>query len=176
MERRSGTRKSIRIEGYDYRRGGTYFVTICTYRRQTLFGAVRQDKVKLSSIGGIAKDLLLEIPDHFNHVQLDEFVVMPNHLHAILFFDGRGTTCRAPTEEAFGKPVAGSLPTVIRSYKGAVTKACREAQDVEVHTIWQRGYYETIIRSSLHLYAYRRYILHNPGRWRQDRYHEPVSS
>lgn len=125
----------------------------------------------LSSLGRPIRAALQEIPDHFEHVELDEHVVMPNHLHLILFFHGRGTTCRAPTREGFGKPVAGSLPTVIRSTKGIVTKRWRVLSGDKRAVVWQRNYFESAIRGERELDRRRRYIRQNPRNWELDRYY-----
>jgi hypothetical protein len=109
-------RRSIRIKGYDYSQPGAYFVTICTRDRECLLGSV----LRLNEFGEIAQRCWEEIPGHFPSVELDAFVVMPNHIHAILVVLGRGTACRAPTTEQFGRPIAGSIPTIVRAYKSAV--------------------------------------------------------
>ena len=109
-------RRSIRIKGYDYSQPGAYFVTICTRDRECLLGSV----LRLNEFGEIARRCWEEIPGHFPSVELDAFVVMPNHIHAIMVVPGRGTACRAPTTEQFGRPIAGSIPTIVRAYKSAV--------------------------------------------------------
>jgi len=78
-------RQSIRLKGYDYTSPGAYFITICSYQRQCLFGAIVDDEMQMSKIGEIAKSCWRAIPDYFAKVQLGEFVVMPNHLHGIIF-------------------------------------------------------------------------------------------
>ncbi|RLC36231.1 hypothetical protein DRH27_05530, partial [Candidatus Falkowbacteria bacterium] len=79
--------KSARLENYDYSRDGFYFVTICTKDRELFFGSVKKDEMILNEIGKMAEKYWLEIPVHFNNVLLDEFIVMPNHLHGILVID-----------------------------------------------------------------------------------------
>ena len=107
-------RRSIRLKDYDYSQAGAYFVTICTHNRAMLFDN--------NSIRAIAEQCWQEIPDHFLTVRLDEWIVMPNHIHGILVITdkSRDTACRVPTFENFGKPTSASLPTIIRSYKSAV--------------------------------------------------------
>jgi hypothetical protein len=124
-------RRSIRLKEYDYTQAGAYYITLCTKARQCLFGDVVKGEMRLNSLGYIAFICWQAIPDHFPHVELDVFVIMPNHLHGILLINDtliRARHCRAPTieqnhipkTEKFGKPVSGSIPTVIRSYKSAV--------------------------------------------------------
>ncbi len=80
-------RKSLRLAGYDYSSAGIYFITICTRDRVSSFGKITDTKITLSEIGMIARQFWLEIPNHFKHVSLDDFVIMPNHLHGILILD-----------------------------------------------------------------------------------------
>ena len=82
------TRKSNRLRTYDYSRGGHYFVTICTHNRVNYFGEIDRDQMELSNIGQIAKDCWQHIPEHFENTALDEFVVMPNHIHGIIILVG----------------------------------------------------------------------------------------
>ena len=162
-------RHSIRLKGYDYSQAGAYFVTIVTQNRACLFGAVVDGEMRLNETGQIVRRCWLDIPAHFPHAELDEFVVMPNHVHGIIVIvDGRGTACRAPTEQ-FGRPVTGSIPTVIRSFKSAVTKRINEQRGTPGAHVWQRNYYEHIIRNEESLDRIRQYIANNPLRWAFDR-------
>lgn len=89
-------RRSLRLQGYDYTREGAYFVTVCIHDRAFLFGDISDGKMILNDAGLMAEKCWRDIPTHFPHVALDEFVIMPNHIHGIIAFDGRGTACRAP--------------------------------------------------------------------------------
>ncbi len=183
----SPRRKSIRVPDYDYTLAGSYFLTICAAGMRCVFGQVAAEGVRLSPLGEAIRDCWLQMPRHFETVELDEFVIMPNHLHAILVNwaarDRTGTACRAPADprapeiafppyrtahpnpERFGKPVAGSLPTMVRSFKSAATKAARERRLWDAGPLWQRGYYEHIIRKTESLQEIRAYIRDNPQRW-----------
>jgi REP element-mobilizing transposase RayT len=154
-------------------------VTIVAHRRATLFGAVVGKEMKRSAVGSIADACWREIPAHFPHVELGSFVVMPNHIHGILILRGiisgadavasaprRGTIYRAPTE-GFGAPRAGSIPTIVRTYKAAVTRAAGRLAGIP-RPIWQRNYYEHIIRDETDHDRIRRYILANPMSWDND--------
>lgn len=118
-------RRSIRIKGYDYTQTGVYFITIVTYHREPLFGEIVDSEMRLSPMGQIAEEHWRAIPNHFPNVELGMYVIMPNHVHGIIIItDGsRDTPWRVPTEniEKFGKPVSGSLATIIRQYKSSVT-------------------------------------------------------
>ena len=163
-------RRSIRLQDYDYVQAGAYCVTICTQNRECTFGNIVSGKIALSAIGTIVEKCWREIPAHFPHVSLDAFVVMPNHIHGILLIaKGRGTACRAPTLERFGKPVADSVPTIVRSLKSAVTKQINAVRRSQSVSIWQRNYYERVIRSEEELHRIRQYIVNNPLRWALDR-------
>ena len=169
---------------YDYAIAGSYFVTIGINGQARVLGRVRRGQMKLSRLGEIVKRSWQQIPEHFPSVTLDEFVIMPNHLHGIVVQWGEaGTACRAPTDrleaavafaplvkegrtqERFSQPVRGSLPTIVRYFKSAVTKAGREQGLWGNRTLWQRGYYEHIIRQAESLDEIRRYIRENPSCW-----------
>ena len=164
-------RRSLRLKDYDYAQAGVYFVTICTKDRVCLFGDLVDGEMQLNAAGRVAERYWLDIPVHFPHTELDAFVVMPNHVHGILVIGdaGRGTACRAPTVERFGQPVAGSIPTVVRSFKSAVTKQINLLQGAAGTTVWQRNYYEHIIRDEAALDGIREYIDNNPLQWALDR-------
>ncbi len=159
---RKHRRRSIHIKGYDYSQDGAYFVTTCTHKFRLLF-----DKDENRDI---AERCWLDIPSHFPFVELDEWIVMPNHIHGIITIahHGRGTACRAPTFERFGKPVPCSIPTIVRSYKSAVAKRINAARGTPGARVWQRNYYEHVIQDDEDLYLVRRYIQENPLKWDTD--------
>jgi putative transposase len=164
-------RRSIRLRGYDYTQAGAYFVTVCAYQRQCLFGAAIEGQMALNDMGRTAQACWDEIPAHFPHVELDTFVVMPNHVHGIIVVTdtGRGTACRAPTAESFGKPVPGSLSSIVRSFKSAVTRWIKQWRATPRQPVWQRNYFEHIVRNESTLDRIRDYIETNPARWALDR-------
>lgn len=165
-------RRSIRMSGYDYREEGGYFVTMLVSRRRHAFGRVKNGVVRLSPYGQIAQDCWIALPHHFSHVVLDEFVVMPNHFHGILRF------VTTPVGAQHAAPLRltphvtpGSLGAVIRSYKSAVTRQTnlfRAERNLSPTTVWQRNYYECIIRDEKELHETQRYIIENPLYWPQD--------
>jgi putative transposase len=126
-------RCSIRLKEYDYSQPGGYFITIVTYQRDLLFGKIVNEEMKLNDYGRVVEECWREIPKHFQNVELGAYVVMPNHVHGIIVINEnnnraddessarRGTIYRAPTEQ-FGKPVSGSIPTIVRTFKSAVTR------------------------------------------------------
>jgi len=167
-------RRSIRVRGYDYSEGGPYFITVCATARKSIFGEILDGQVNLKPWGKVVLACWQEIPDHFPQVELDEFVVMPNHVHGIVTIagrHGRGMACHAPTTGVgeFGKPKAGSLPTIIGAFKSATTKRIHQLFKSPDTAIWQRNYYEHIIRDEKSLNRIREYLHYNPLRWALDR-------
>jgi putative transposase len=170
------SRRSIRIKDFDYRTPGYYFVTICSYEKRCHFGRARQGHIELSEIGIMIQFLWELIPMQYRHVELDEFVIMPNHLHGILRFsdrhlasnptEGMAVPCPYSNSRRINSTEPGSLQTVIRSFKGACTKGVR--LELLADRIWQRGYHEHIIRKEASLMKIRQYIRDNPIKWHLD--------
>ncbi len=169
-------RQSIRLENYDYSSNGAYFVTICTAQRLHLFGEIIDATMQLNDFGAIAHNCWLELPNHFPQIVLDEFVVMPNHVHGIVFIQseqnvvpvGARHALPLPSQATFGKLQKGSLGAMVGSFKSAVTKRINEARGAAGETLWQRNYFDRIIRSEQRLIAARAYIVNNPVNWALD--------
>jgi len=238
-------RRSIRLHGYDYTRNGAYFVTICAHERRNLFGHMVDDKIQLNALGLIVQEEWAQTAIVRPNIELDAFVVMPNHIHGIIVITDNtvGATRRvaqmdndnvaraprrvaqmdndnvaraprrvaqmdndnvaraprrvaqmdndnvarasrrlaqmdndnvarasrrlAPTDRPNG-PASGSIGAIIAQYKSIVTKRIRRLPDAPGHPIWQRNYYEHIIRSEESLNQIRQYIVNNPSRWAED--------
>ncbi len=145
-------------------------MTICSWNRECMFGDVVDGEMRLNKYGQIVKKEWLQTGDIRQLVELDEFIVMPNHVHGILEITdyGRGTLQRAPTKEHFGKPVPNSLPTIIRLFKSASTKQINILRNTPGFPVWQRNYYEHIIRNEDELNRIRKYIITNPLKWDED--------
>lgn len=162
-------RRSIRLQTYDYATAGAYFLTICTKEHHNLFGQIIEGTMHLNDTGHIVHQCWQDIPLHFPHLQLDEHTIMPNHIHGIIFIaDHGGTACRVPTKEQFGRPVSGSIPTIVRSFKSAVTKNVNKLCQSHRDTLWQRNYWEHVIRDDEKLNSIRGYIHNNPAQWGLD--------
>ncbi len=147
-------RKENRLKSYDYRSGGAYHVTICTNHRRCLFGEVYDAEdtqaVRLSAAGRIVESAILSIPTHYPTVELIRFCVMPNHVHLLL-----------------GLTPGGDNPTVswvVNQLKGAVTKQIGSP-------VWQKGFYDHVIRTEQELFQVDEYIEHNPAKWKTDDYY-----
>ncbi len=164
-------RRSLRLSGYDYSQANAFFVTICVAERRCLFGEIQNGMMKLSEAGQIVESEWLKTASLRPNVRLDEFVVMPNQFHGILWLDENreGTARRAPTNQRFGKPVSGSLPTIIGAFKAAVTNQINSLRGASGNSIWQRNYYEHVIRDEKSLNRIREYIINNPLSWDLDR-------
>ena len=175
-----GHRRSIRLPAYDYTTPGYYFITIAAYRRQTIFGEITDGEMRFNAFGEIARAEWLKTPSIRRKIALDEFIIMPNHMHGIITIiddarRGTATPCpygdrsiHNPTIERFSKPTIGSIPTIIRAYKSAVTYHINHIRHTPGVPVWQRNYWEHIIRDEDDLSRIREYIRNNPAQWETD--------
>jgi len=168
-------RKSIRLKEYDYSQPGEYFVTICTYNHECLLGGIVKEEMQLSHMGTIAHRCLMEIPKHFPNVALDEYVVMPNHVHAIIVITDRRDLIHqipysirhlnpdvmnhVPTEWMLMKDPKQTLGKIIRNFKARTTKAVHDAGFFRFR--WQSKYFDRIIRDEKELNNIRDYMANN---------------
>jgi REP element-mobilizing transposase RayT len=160
-------RRSIRLPGYDYTLSGAYFITLVTAERKSLFGTIDGVDLLLNQTGRIAGDEWLRLEKRFPYVNIEPYVVMPNHIHGILRINRIDATHLGGSLEAFGKPVPGSIPTVIRSYKSSVTVRLQHLLHRKV-AVWQRGYYEHIVRDEVDWHRIAGYIAANAENWFED--------
>lgn len=160
-------RKSPRLKSWDYSKPHWYFVTICTLDHINYFGEIKNGKVVLNNLGLYAEECLKSISYHYKNVEVDYFVVMPNHIHAILIINPVGTCHGASLQNdnvrKFGKPTKGSLSMITNHFKGAVTKWAN--LNGYKNFKWQRSFYDRIIRTEKELYQIRKYIEQNPLAW-----------
>jgi len=166
-------RASVRLKGFDYTQSASYFVTIVTHLRKNLFGSINSAAMELSPLGNLSNDCWLEIPRHFPCVELPKYSVMPNHIHGIIVIHngsrhGIPLPPADPRAEWFGRPMPGSLATIVRSFKSAVSKRAREIFQGPSLIVWQRGYFEHVIRNENDFQKTVKYILENPRRWEFD--------
>ena len=177
-------RQSIRLRGWDYIQPGAYFVTICTHNRAHLFGQVVDGEMVLNVWGYIVWEEWFRSAEIRAEIELfpNEFVVMPNHIHGIVWivatddlagYDENvhpmvGATGRSPLQPR--GPAPRSLGSFIAGFKSTVTKRINTGRGTPGAPVWQRNYYEHIIRNERALNAIRRYIIDNPWRWHLDRY------
>jgi putative transposase len=170
-------RRSIRLPDYDYTSPGAYFITICTHRRDLLFGEAADGDVVLNQYGQIAREEWQASEQIRREIELDIFVIMPNHLHGIVWIRETNET---PTVRAHGRaPVPQrpllrlprSLGSFVAGYKSVVTARVNQMRGTPGASVWQRNYYEHVIRNDASLEKIREYIQHNPARWCDDRLH-----
>jgi REP element-mobilizing transposase RayT len=173
-------RQSIRLPGYDYRQAGAYYVTVCVQDRRSLFGEIVDGTMRCTDAGAMICDTWHALPDHYPGVSLDAFVAMPNHVHGVIVLTGDG---RPPGNDA-GQPrgdapagAAGlSLPEVVHRFKSLTTARYRHGVYERgwppfPGRLWQRNYWDHIVRGRSDLERIRRYIADNPARWHRDRLH-----
>ena len=181
-------RRSIRLSEYNYSQEGAYFITIVTHKRECIFGVIDDHTMHPNTADKIATECWLEIPIHFPYVLADSFIVMPNHIHGILALtsslskisqnaeaSSHGGTVPAQqtkshsTIETFGKPISGSIPTIIRSFKSAVTRKINIFKRTPGPVIWQSNYFERVIRNYEEWEKIREYVNMNPISWADDK-------
>lgn len=158
-------RRSIRLKHYDYSQAGTYFVTICTHNKECLFGDVRNGEMLLNECGQFAWKGWEWLANQYEYTDIDEFVIMPNHLHGILIInDCAGGSLTARTSKPLG--------SLIGAYKTVSSKQINLIRNTPGISVWQRNYYEHIIRSEQEMNKIREYIINNPLNWESDENYE----
>jgi REP element-mobilizing transposase RayT len=191
-------RKSIRLVGYDYSKAGLYFVTICCQNRGCLFGEIVGENMILSDGGKIANECWVAIPKHFKNVVLHEYIIMPNHVHGIIEItpvdigtnqhsskDNENVSAKnlspdnvnidnkemanvdSPLRQEFKSP-SKTIGSIIRGYKIGVTKWFHSNTEIDI--VWQRNYYEHIIRDRESYQTISSYIFNNPVKWNEDKF------
>lgn len=196
-------RRSIRLKGYDYSRPGAYYVTICTYRQACALGRVVDGEMVFNDAGRIVQECWDDLPNHYSHVRLDAFVIMPNHVHGIIVLTrcgvgaglgpaemvalgsreepasrdavrarkpaptnhDRATVC-APKPDVRGK--RHGLPEIVRGFKTFSARRINRLRGTTGTPVWQRNYYEHIVRNEEDLCRIREYVAGNPARWPLD--------
>jgi REP element-mobilizing transposase RayT len=166
------------LPGYDYTQPGAYFVTICAHERACLFGEVVGGEMHTNRYGYLVHEEWFKTAEIRPNVALrnDEWIVMPNHVHGIIRLtsapDPVGARRRraptAPNSEGFGKPVNGSLPTIVRAFKSITTRRINRERGTPHADVWQANYYEHVVRDESALARLRQYIAENPIRWAMD--------
>ena len=196
-------RKTIRLPNYDYRQSGYYFITICAHNRVNLFGRIENDKMVMNKIGKMVYRWWQKLPAKYRRVQLDKFIIMPNHIHGIIRIVG-AIPCNRPVDSVIplmgentvspnhpGENTVSPLQQVKRNipntYDGlgryiswfkrmTTNEYIRNVKQYNwppfAGKIWQRNYYERIIRNQKSLENIRQYIINNPRNWVEDTYYK----
>jgi len=181
-------RRSIRLPGFDYSQGGAYFVTICSYNRECLFGEIVDGEMRLNETGEMVASCWEELPNHFPGLTTETFIVMPNHVHCVVMFEndppdvgathaspsghvrpGVGATHASPSWE--NGPKKRSLGAVIGSFKAAATRHINKNSQTPGLPVWQRNYHEHVVRDEEELAIILEYIENNPLKWELDEEH-----
>jgi REP element-mobilizing transposase RayT len=172
-------RKSIRLKNWDYSSNGVYFITICTKNRKCLFGEIINGEMNLNELGNIAKDELSKTLDIRPNYKIIEYIIMPNHIHFILTINHptgvlqnctgvlqncTGVLQYAPAITTFKSP-KNNLGSFIRGYKSSVTNKIKRLSNDREIILWQRNYYEHIIRDDKSFENITNYIKNNPINW-----------
>ena len=161
-------RRLTRLKSFDYRAAGAYFITICTFGRECLLGQIVHDRPVLSDIGRVVTKAWLAIPAHFFDVSLGDFVVMPNHVHGILVLRDVGAKHASPLHLPPRGTSPGSLAAILQSFKSAASRGVNQQQGTPGRKLWQRGFYDHVIRDDEELNRLRRCIEDNLLRWALD--------
>ena len=178
-------RRSIRLSGYDYSQEGAYFITICCQDKVCRFGTVENDKMMLNECGLIAANEWIALPNRFINIEVDVFQIMPNHIHGIIIVKDVGATLAVAQsfmgETAYaGQPqgiaptqvVHGTIPAIIGAYKSLVSNGCLKiykSKNKPMGKLWQRNYYEHIIRNEQSYRTISQYVTDNPAKWAFDK-------
>lgn len=141
-------RKKLRLEYYDYSKQGLYFITICIKNRRKILGKINNNQIELSKEGIVVQNYIEYIVKKYRNIKIDEYIVMPNHIHMIISMDNENYA---------------NLSRIIKQYKGSVTKQIG-------HSIWQKSYYEHIIRYEKEYYNIKEYIQNIIVNWKHDKY------
>jgi REP element-mobilizing transposase RayT len=162
-------RRSIRLKGYDYAQAGAYFVTVCAWNRECVFGEIVDTAARLNSLGEIVQGCWDDLPHHYPRVRLDAVVVMPNHVHGIVVLTD-SPDVGAGVKPAPTNPIRRrhELPEIIRGFKTFSSRRVNESRGTSGVPVWQRNYFEHVIRGEADLDRIRWYIATNPARWAED--------
>ncbi len=176
-------RRSIRLPDYNYAQSGAYFVTICTYQKQCWFGDIKHGKMQINQIGQIVIQEWLKSSEIRQEIELDEWILMPNHLHGIVRIKNQAEDQKKGlhseglhSEGLHRKPLriekiclkSRSLGSFINGFKCSVTRCINRIRNNSDTPFWQRNYYESVIRDEQHLSNIRQYIYDNPQNWEHD--------
>ena len=202
MDKNAHNRKSIRLQGYDYSQAGLYFVTICTQNRESIFGEIKNGVMILNDFGEIIHDEWIKTEIMRNDINMGQFVIMPNHIHGIIEITRRGVLntphvlhtpdilntsdkfhydkneAHGDTKRAYGNtPLRSPSQTVgaiVRGVKSAVTKQINELRQTPAIKLWQRNYYDHIIRNEKSYLEISEYIANNPLKWNEDKFNNEI--
>jgi REP-associated tyrosine transposase len=156
-------RSTLRLKNFDYSTAAVYFLTICTSERKTTLGAVREGMAQPSVVGRIVSACWFELPYHYARLELGAFVVMPNHVHGLISLrDSVGAGLRPA-------PTTATVSEIVGAFKSFSSRRIHATNASSPKKVWQRGFYEHIVRNRDECERISRYVLQNPARWEFDR-------
>ena len=178
-------RKTLRLSEFDYASAGAYFVTICVKNRMPVLGKIVGEKNRLSRLGEIVGNVWNNLPNHYEDIELDEFIVMPNHVHGIIWMlenspavETVGAGLRPAQSEREGLRPSPTptrrlgLPEIVRAFKSFSAREINKETKGRNRFHWQRSYHDHVIRNEDDLYQHRAYIQNNPLKWALDEYYQ----
>lgn len=166
MKKKFYTRRNNRLKGYSYTLNGYYYVTICTDRRIEWLGNIINYEMIINLYGTICQKCWVDLPNHYNNLDIDTFIIMPNHIHGILIIDNvykREGYKPSPTDKLY------SLSEIIRGFKTFSSKEINKIIKIKNKFKWQRSFYEHIIRNDKSMNNIREYIINNPSTWEKEK-------
>ena len=184
-------RRSIRLKGYDYSKAGAYFITICSENRICRLGNIAVGaglapaQMILNEFGQIAHNEWMKLLERFTNFELDVFQIMPNHIHGIIVLNTVGATLAVSQNDSDENNISGldnsagasPAPTVsdiVGAYKSLVANGCLDiykSRNQTMGKLWQRNYYEHIIRNEQSYHTISNYIVNNPAKWNDDKFY-----
>ena len=179
-------RTTLRLPGYDYTQAGAYFVTMCTYGQECILGHVSDETMILNQLGQIVDEEWMRSGELRAEIDVDVHVIMPNHLHGIVVINPEDHMVKKARLRKEHHDLSGSsqksglmkksLGSFIAGFKSAVTKRSKALSEKSQKSVWQRNYYDHIIRNDDDLVRVREYIINNPAHWHKDRFHPVFGS
>jgi len=158
-------RNTLRLPGHDYSSPGAYFVTTCTHGRVCLFGDIQGDEMHVNALGRVVERCWYQLPNHYPNVEVDAFVVMPNHIHGIILLVGDDGV---PVSKRLRAHKRHALPEIVRGFKTFSARGINGIGSTRGVPVWERTFYERIVGDGVALQAIRRYIANNPAQWAMD--------
>ena len=168
MKRTHKNQQSLRLPNYNYYKNGAYFITICIKNKECLLGDIEKQKFISNSFGRIITDTWYSLAIKYEQIELDEFIVMPNHIHGIIKIDNVGIIHELSLPQNAKQRRKMLLPKAIGYFKMNSAKKINQIRQIEGISLWQKNYYEHIIRNEKSLHNIRQYIINNPARWSED--------
>ena len=161
-------RRSIRLPGYDYAEDGAYFVTVVTHEREMLLGDVVDGEMRLNATGRLVMEAWRWLAFQYPYVELDTHVIMPNHLHGIIVITGRQSMGNETGDSGIAPAPRKPLGRLVGAFKTVTTRQVNLVRSTPGRPLWQRNYYERVIRDEKELSLTREYIVNNPMQWELD--------